>query len=73
MSGGVEKLNAAQRTALARLSPDDVSRDDYAPFEGRSHGLFRVAPGWGRLELSRAGLSARAAILRARSAGEGGA
>ncbi|MGV7119539.1 hypothetical protein [Sphingopyxis sp. 550A] len=57
-------LSDAQREGLLAVNPDDVNRFHYDHFKGRSLGLFNVAPGWSRMELSRLGLAVRAILLR---------
>lgn len=53
-------LTAEQRDRLLSADPDDISRFHYHQFKGRSMGLFQVAPGWQRMELSTLGLAVRA-------------
>lgn len=60
--GLATQLSKEQEAALIRLNPDSVSAADYAPFKGCSMGLFSVAPGWGRLELTADGRKVRAAL-----------
>lgn len=54
-----EGLTDAQRDRLQTLDPHDVSRFHYHHFKGCSQGLFAVAPGWQRMELSPLGEQVR--------------
>lgn len=55
-------LTTVQCSRLLSADPHDISRYHYAPFEGASLGLFQVAPGWERMELSPLGLRVRAIL-----------
>jgi len=55
-------LSDVQRERIMSVNPDDVDRFHYRPFEGRSKGLFNIAPGWQRLELSPLGREVRAIL-----------
>lgn len=59
------------RRILLAADPANITREDYAPFIGQSRGLFQVAPGWQRMELSPLGLEVRARLASYR-AGEVG-
>jgi hypothetical protein len=59
-----EGLTEAQQSRICTLNPDDVDRFGYAPFKGCSHGLFEIAPGWQRMQLSPIGLAMRAHLLK---------
>jgi hypothetical protein len=52
-------LSDAQREALLGVDPSDVSEDQYQPFKGCSQGIFQIAPGWKRLELTPFGRALR--------------
>jgi hypothetical protein len=64
MTVDIAMLSEAQRESLKRLRPDDVDQFAYAPFQGCSQGLFQIAPGWLRMELTPAGRQARALLLK---------
>ena len=57
-----KELSEAQRERILSANPDDVDRFHYHPFKGRSKGLFNIAPGWQRLELSPLGRKVRAIL-----------
>lgn len=58
----VRGLSEDQRARLIAADPRDINHFHYAPFEGAAMGLFQIAPGWQRMELSPTGLAVRAAL-----------
>jgi hypothetical protein len=52
-------LSDAQRESLLAVDPSDVSEALYQPFKGCSQGIFQVAPGWQRMELTSFGRALR--------------
>jgi len=52
-------LSEAQKDIILSVDPHDVTRDQYQPFYRCSLGMFEIAPGWGRMELSPIGLAVR--------------
>lgn len=64
-------LTSVQRARLASVDPHNVSRYHYAPFKGQSLGLFQIAPGWSRMELSPFGHRIRNELIEQQARAEG--
>jgi hypothetical protein len=56
-------LSDAQRESLLGVDPSDVSEALYQPFKGCAAGIFQIAPGWKRLELTSFGRALRTQLL----------
>lgn len=55
-----EEMTDAQREAMLRVDPHDVDQVGAGTFARLcSSGLFRVAPGWARVEMTELGLAVR--------------
>lgn len=57
-------LSEAQRSRMVTADPNAIDRFHYHHFKGQSQGLFVVAAGWKRMEMSPLGCEVRDYLLR---------